>query len=158
MIAFLVFIAILSVLIVVHELGHFIAARRVGVRVEKFSLGFGPQLFKKKNKDTEYLISAIPLGGFVKMAGDSLEEYKGKSDEYFYKSPGERFQIIFAGPFLNYVLGFLFFWFIFFTGYPMLTTKVGGLLDDFGAKKAGLQVGDRIVSRSEEHTSELQSP
>ncbi len=68
MIATLVFLLILSLLIIVHEFGHFIAARRAGVRVEKFSLGFGPQLFKKTVGDTEYSLSLIPLGGYVKMA------------------------------------------------------------------------------------------
>ena len=146
MIATLVFILILSLLIIVHEFGHFIAARKVGVRVEKFSLGFGPRLFRKKKNDTEYLVSAIPLGGYVKLAGDSLEEYSGKSDEYYAKPPGKRFHIIFFGPLLNYILGFLFFWLIFFAGYPTLTTKVGGLLDGFGAKQAGLLVGDKITA------------
>jgi len=146
MIGLLVFIAVLSILIIVHEFGHFIAARRVGVRVEKFSLGFGKVLWKKKSGDTEYSIAAVPLGGFVKMAGDSAEEYKGNKDEYFSKTPGERFKIIFWGPLLNYVLGFLCFWLIFFVGYPTLTTKVGGLLDGYGAKAAGIQVGDKILS------------
>ncbi len=71
MIGIIIFIFILSLLIIVHEFGHFIAARRNGVRVENFSLGFGPQIFKKKKHDTEYSISLIPLGGYVKMAGDS---------------------------------------------------------------------------------------
>jgi regulator of sigma E protease len=146
MFTLLIFIIILSILIIAHEFGHFYAAKRVGVRVEKFSLGFGPQLFKKKKGDTEYSISAIPLGGFVKLAGDNLEEYKGKKDEYFYKAPGERFQIIFAGPFLNYVLGFLIFWLIFVLGYPTLTTKVGDVLDGYGAKEAGIVAGDKIIS------------
>jgi regulator of sigma E protease len=146
MLTFIIFILILSILIIVHELGHLIAARRLGVRVEKFSLGFGPQLLKKKRQDTEYTVNAIPLGGFVKLAGDNLEEYTGKSYEYFSKSPGERFRVIFSGPLLNYVLGFLCFWLIFFAGYPALTTKVGGLLDGFGAKDAGLQVGDKIIA------------
>ncbi|MFA5350117.1 MAG: RIP metalloprotease RseP [Candidatus Omnitrophota bacterium] len=145
MIATLIFILILSLLIIVHEFGHFIAARKNGVRVENFSLGFGPQVFKKKKNDTEYSISLIPLGGYVKMAGDSQSEYKGKADEYFSKSIGSRFQIIFFGPFLNYLLGFLFFWCILFTGYPSLTTKVGGLIDGYGAKEAGLAVGDKII-------------
>ena len=146
MITFLIFIFILGLLILVHEFGHFIAAKRIGVRVEKFSLGFGPQLLKKKKHDTEYSIAAIPLGGFVKLAGDNLEEYKGRSYEYFAQSPGKRFQIIFFGPLLNYILGFLCLWLIFFAGYPALTTKVGGLLDGFGAKESGLQVGDKIIA------------
>ncbi len=146
MLTFLVFIATLSILIVIHEFGHFIAAKRIGVRVEKFSLGFGPQLLRKKKGDTEYSISAIPLGGFVKLAGDNLEEYKGKPDEYFSKSPGERFKIIFLGPLLNYILGFLFLWLIFFVGYPTLTTKVGGLIDGYGAKNAGIQPQDTIIA------------
>ena len=146
MIAVLIFILILSLLIIVHEFGHFIAARRTGVRVEEFSLGFGPQLFVKKVGDTKYSLSLIPLGGYVKMAGDNLLECKGKSDEYFSKSPGKRFQIIFCGPLLNYILGFLFFWVIFFVGYPTLTTKVGGLIDGYGAKIAGIQVADKIIA------------
>ncbi len=129
-----------------HEFGHFIAARKNGVRVEQFSLGFGPLLFKIKKGDTEYNLNLIPLGGYVKMAGDSQSEYHGKADEYFAKSPGRRFQIIFFGPLLNYILGFLFFWLIFFMGYPGLTSKVGGLIDGYGAKEAGLQVGDNIIA------------
>jgi len=122
------------------------AARKNGVRVEQFSLGFGPLIFKIKKGDTEYKLNLIPLGGYVKMAGDVQSEYQGKTDEYFAKAPGRRFQIIFAGPLLNYLLGFLFFWVIFFIGYPSLTSKVGGLIDGYGAKVAGLQVGDNIVS------------
>lgn len=142
----LVFFFILSVLIVVHEFGHFIIAKKMGVRVEQFSLGFGKALFKKKSKGTEYSVSAIPLGGFVKLAGDNLAEYEGKSYEYFSKPPGKRFWIIFFGPLLNYLLGILLFWLIFFMGYPTLTTKIGSLIDNYGAKEAGLQVGDKIVA------------
>jgi len=146
MIAIIIFIFILSLLIIVHEFGHFIAARKNGVRVEHFSLGFGPQVFKKKKNDTEYSISLIPLGGYVKMAGDSQSEYKGNVDEYLAQGIGRRLQIIFFGPFLNYVLGFLFFWCILFVGYPSLTTKVGGFIDGYGAKEAGLIVGDKIIA------------
>ncbi len=146
MMAVLIFILILSLLIIVHEFGHFIAARINGVRVEQFSLGFGPRIFKTKKGDTEYSLNLIPLGGYVKMAGDSQSEYQGKIDEYFNKTPGRRFQIIFFGPLLNYILGFLFFWLIFFMGYPSLTTKVGGLIDGYGAQAAGLRVGDKIVA------------
>jgi len=146
MMATIIFILILSLLIIVHEFGHFIAARKNGVRVEQFSLGFGPQIFKKKKGDTEYSLSLIPLGGYVKMLGDSRAEYKGAPDEYLSKSCGRRFWIIFFGPFLNYVLGFLFFWMIFVMGYPTLTTKVGGLIEGYGAKISGLQVADKIIA------------
>ena len=140
----ILFIFILSALIIVHEYGHLICAQKLGVRVEKFSLGFGPVLFKKKRKDTEYSIAAVPLGGFVKLAGDILEEYKGTPDEYFSQAPGRRFWIVFFGPLLNYILGFLCFWLIFFRGYPSL--KVGGLLEGFGAQEAKIQVGDEITA------------
>src|SRR3989338_1165021 len=146
MISFFITIIILSVLILAHEFGHFVFARRMGVRVEKFSLGFGPRVWGVKAKGTEYCLSAIPLGGYVKMAGDDLGEYKGANDEYFSKKPGKRFWILCSGSLLNYLMGFLLFWLIFFTGYPAPTAKVGGLLDDFGAKAAGLQPGDRILS------------
>jgi regulator of sigma E protease len=144
--AILIFILILSLLIIAHEFGHFIAARLAGVRVEEFSLGFGAQLFAKKIGNTRYSLSLIPLGGYVKMAGDTLLECKGRRDEYFSKSPGKRFWIIFCGPLLNYILGFLLFWFILFMGYPTLTTKVGGLIEGYGAQAAGIQIADKIIA------------
>ncbi|MFH0790011.1 MAG: RIP metalloprotease RseP [Candidatus Omnitrophota bacterium] len=146
MISLLIYLLILGLLIVVHEFGHFIVAKRVGVRVEKFSLGFGPKLLSKKKGDTEYTINAIPWGGYVKLAGDNQGEYKNKSDEYLAKSPAQRAAILFFGPLLNYVLGFLFFWLIFFIGYPAFTTKVGNLIDGYGAKNAGIQIGDKIIA------------
>ncbi len=146
MITLFIFLIILSVLIFVHEFGHFIAARKAGVRVESFSLGFGPQILKKKKGETEYRISLIPLGGYVKMAGDNLEEYTGKSYEYFSKPVGKRFWIIASGSLLNYILGFLCFWFIFFAGCPTLTSKVGGLIEGLGAARAGVEAGDRIIA------------
>jgi len=146
MISFLIFLFILSIIIIAHEFGHFIVAKKIGVRIEKFSLGFGPRLLEKEKNGTQYCISAIPLGGYVKLAGDNLEEYKGEPDEYFSKPPGKRFWIIFTGPLLNYILGFFCFWLVLFWGYPMLTTKVGGLLDGYGAKEAGIQLGDKITA------------
>jgi len=146
MISFLIFLFILSIIIIAHEFGHFIVAKKMGVRIEKFSLGFGPRLLEKEKNGTQYCISAIPLGGYVKLAGDNLEEYKGDPDEYFSKPPGKRFWIIFTGPLLNYILGFFCFWLVLFWGYPMLTTKVGGLLDGYGAKEAGIQLGDKITA------------
>ncbi len=143
---FAIFLLVLSILIVVHEFGHFIMAKRMGVRVERFSLGFGYKLFSKKIKDTEYNICAMPLGGYVKLAGDNLEEYKGDSAEFLAQAPGRRFRIIFFGPFLNYVLGFLSLWLVLFIGYPTIAPVVGGLIDELGAKDAGMQIGDRIVA------------
>jgi regulator of sigma E protease len=146
MIASFIFLLILGLLITIHEFGHFIVAKRLGVRVEKFSFGFGKRILSKKKNGTEYSISLIPLGGYVKLAGDSLEEFKNNPDEYLSKKPSQRAQIIFCGPLLNYILGFLCFWLVFFVGYPTLTTKVGGLIDGFGAKDAGIQVGDKIIA------------
>ncbi|MCM8795718.1 MAG: RIP metalloprotease RseP [Candidatus Omnitrophica bacterium] len=146
MISFFVFLFILGLLIIVHEFGHFVAAKKLGIKIERFSLGFGPQIFLKKKQDTEYCVSAVPLGGYVKLAGDCVEEYKGRPYEYLSKPVGKRFWVIFSGPLFNYVLGILFFGIIFFVGYPTPTTKVGGLLDGFGAKAAGIQIGDRILA------------
>jgi len=146
MISLLVFIFTLGILIIVHEFGHFIAARRIGVKVEKFSIGFGPQIFSRKRGSTEYAISVIPLGGYVKLAGDTQEESKGGRDEYLSRPVIQRAQILFAGSFFNYILGLACFWFVFFAGYPTLTTKVGDVLDGFGAKDAGILVGDTITA------------
>jgi len=146
MISIIVFLFILGLLIIVHEFGHFLIAKRLKVKVEKFSLGFGPQIMSKKMSDTQYCVNAIPLGGYVKLAGDNPQEYRGNSDEYLSRPPKQRAAIVFFGPLLNYVLGFLCFWLIFFLGYPTLTTKVGGLIDGLGAKDAGVQIGDKIVA------------
>lgn len=146
MISVIIFGLVLGVLILVHEFGHFIVSKKLGIRVEKFSIGFGPRLMVRKSGDTEYSLSAVPFGGYVKLAGDSLEEFKHEKDEYLSRPPLERGLVVFFGPFLNYILGFFCFWFIFVAGYPSLTTRVGGVLDDFGAKAAGIMAGDRILS------------
>src|SRR5262247_3695015 len=98
----LAFLFVLGVLVFVHELGHFLAARRIGVRVLTFSLGFGPKLVRTKRGDTEYCISAIPLGGYVKMAGENPDEPRsGAADEFMSKSKWERFQVLIMGPAMN---------------------------------------------------------
>ncbi|HAJ56700.1 MAG TPA: RIP metalloprotease RseP [Candidatus Omnitrophica bacterium] len=139
------FILILSILILVHELGHFIAAKQLKVKVEKFSLGFGPKLFSKKIGDTEYMLCAIPFGGFIKMAGDSSEEFKGRQEEFLSRMPGQRARIIFAGPFFNYVLAFLCLWMVYYLGYPRFSTKIGELVSGLPAETSGMQVGDKVV-------------
>ena len=105
MIYILAFLFVLSVLVFVHELGHFLAARRIGVRVLTFSLGFGPKLLKMQRGDTEYCISAIPLGGYVKMAGENADEPRsGAPDEFLSKTKWERFQVLIMGPVMNIAL------------------------------------------------------
>ena len=146
MITVLTFVVVFGVLIIVHEFGHFIVAKRLGVKVECFSVGFGPCLYKILKNKTLYKINAIPFGGYVKMAGDNLGEHKGRSDEYLSKTPLARGKIIFCGPLLNYLFGFLCFWWIFFVGYPTIPAEIGGVMEGFGAERAGLRKGDRIVS------------
>lgn len=141
------FIAVLSVLVLAHEFGHFITAKRLKVHVQIFSLGFGPKLWSVKKDETEYRLSAIPLGGYVKMAGDEpTERLEGKPYEFLSRSAGDRFKIIFAGPALNYILAFAIFSVIFMFGSPTLTTEVGGFLKDYPAEKAGILVGDKILT------------
>src|SRR4029079_6404124 len=99
------FVFVRVVLIFVHELGHFLMARRIGVRVLTFSLGFGPKLVNVKRGDTEYCISATPLGGYVKMAGENPEDSRtGADDEYLSKGKWQRFQVLVMGPVMNIVL------------------------------------------------------
>ncbi len=146
MVNLVIFMAVLSVLIIIHEFGHFIVAKKIGVKVEKFSLGFGPTILKKRKGETEYSINAALLGGYVKLAGDNLEEWQKKPDEFLSKKPCQRAAVIFAGPLLNYIMGVIFLWLVFFIGYPTLTTKVGGLIDGLGAKDAGIEAKDKIIA------------
>src|SRR6187200_1413157 len=105
MVTILAFVFVLGVLVFVHELGHFLAAKRVGIRVLKFQLGFNPTVFSFRRGDTEYGVGALPLGGYVKMAGESPEEERtGRSDEFLSKTKWERFQVLFAGPAMNLIL------------------------------------------------------
>lgn len=140
-------VIVFSVLILVHEFGHFWMARRVGVRVEIFSFGFGPKLFSLKRGNTEYRISAILFGGYVKMAGDEpAEDRKNQPWEFLSQPVGNRFKILLAGPLVNYLLGFLLFSFIFYIGYPTFTTEIGGLVEGYPAAASGLRAGDKIIA------------
>src|SRR5436189_5769123 len=105
MTSILAFVFVLGFLIFVHELGHFLMARRIGVRVLTFSLGFGPKLLSIKRGDTEYCISAVPLGGYVKMAGENPEDSRtGAPDEVLSKGKWQRFQVLVMGPIMHLVL------------------------------------------------------
>lgn len=147
------FAVTLSVIILVHEWGHFLVARRIGVKVDRFSLGFGPRLFGVVHRGTDYCLCLLPFGGYVKLAGEASDERvktKGHSWEYRSRSVGERFLIVLAGPAINYLLGFFLFFIVFMVGAPVYTSTVGQVLEDFPAAEAGLQVGDQILAIDEE--------
>jgi regulator of sigma E protease len=142
-------LVLFSIIILVHEAGHFLAAKRVGIRVEKFSLGFGPKLFSTKKGDTVYQVCLLPFGGFVKMAGDEYEgEEKEKIEEWEYmgKSPGHRAQVVAAGAINNLILGLLLLIPVFIIGVPGYDgTKIGSFVDGLPAAESGLAVGDEIL-------------
>ena len=144
--ALLIFIIVLGVLILIHEFGHFLFARFFGVGVERFSIGFGPILTRIRGAKTEYCISAIPLGGYVKLAGESIEDQKGEAWEFGSHPIWQRTLIILAGPLANSLLAFLVFWTIFIFGNPTLPNQVGQVSEGYPAQSAGIQVGDRILA------------
>lgn len=153
------FILVLGVLIFVHELGHFLFAKAFGVRVLKFSLGFGSPLVSRKWGETEYLISAFPLGGYVKMygehVGDEVDEHEVKRS-FAHKTVWQRFGIVFAGPLFNLVFAiFVFFMMFSLAGLPepVDTSVIGEVSVDSAAQEVGLQKGDRILSINGEPTT-----
>lgn len=147
----LAFAFVLGVLVFVHELGHFLMARWHGVRVLVFSLGFGPKILKVKRGDTEYAVSAIPLGGYVKMAGENPEEQRtGAPDEFLSKTKWQRFQILIMGPAMNVALAILLLWVVLMQGdqipaYEDQPVVIGLVNADSPAARAGLRPGDLVV-------------
>lgn len=135
-----------GLLIVVHEFGHFVAAKAIGVRVETFSVGFGTKLLSATYGDTEYALSAVPLGGYVKLAGEHPDESEGKPDEFYSKSPGQRAIVFSAGVVFNAVLAVLCFIAAFTVGVPFTEASVGQMAQGGPAWEVGLQRGDQIVS------------
>lgn len=167
-------VIVLGVLIFVHELGHFLLAKMMGVSVEKFSLGFGPKIIGKKIGETEYLLSAFPLGGYVKMFGeggyieggevhnpggvdtapseelpmDTLRELteEEKSRSFAHKPVLARIAIVMAGPLFNLVFAWMIFIVLCMMGVPTVTAKIGEALKDKPAARAGVLKGDVITS------------
>ncbi len=153
MITILAFIFVLGVLVFIHEFGHFIMAKIVGIRVERFSLGFPPRMFGKKVGDTDYCISWIPIGGYVKLSGmidESMEKdsIKGEPWEFMSKPVYQRFLVIFAGPLMNILLALFIF---------SMSTYISGINEPMGAivgnvehgsvvQQTGFQKGDQIIS------------
>jgi len=140
---------VLSFLIFFHELGHFLAARFFGVQVDVFSIGFGKKLYSKMIGKTQWSISAIPLGGYVKMKGQDDSDPTAISDDpdsYTSKKPWQRIVILLAGPFANFLLAFFLYLAIASIGVPKLLPTVGSVGENTPALQAGLQKGDTILA------------
>ena len=145
----LVSLLVLSALIFFHELGHFLAARLMGVYVEVFSIGFGKKLISFHKFDTQWTISAIPLGGYVKMKGQDDSDPTKKSfdeDSYNTKTPIQKIFILLAGPAFNFILAFVFYFLIALSSPPVLSPVIGQVVKDSPAYEAGLESNDTIKS------------
>jgi regulator of sigma E protease len=140
----------LGILIVFHEFGHFLLAKLSGVGVLTFSVGFGPKLLVKKKGETEYALSAFPLGGYVKMVGEDPEEEVSPADiqrSFAHKGLFQRVAIVGAGPGFNLLLAVLLLMIVFlFYGVPVISTQIGSVEKSSPAAMAGIQKGDRIIS------------
>ncbi len=138
---FINFIIIFNLIVFFHEMGHFIMARRHGVRVNEFALGMGPVLFSRTRGDTQYSLRILPLGGFCKMEGE--DESSDNSGSFSNKSPWQRFSIIIAGPIMNFILALILFLTLnTMTGVPSL--NISQVMEG-PAQAAGIEAGDRIV-------------
>lgn len=142
--SFIIFFVILGIMVTVHELGHFLAARMSGVRVDIFSIGFGKAIYKRNIDNCEFRIGLIPLGGFVKLAGDEPEERTGAADEFFSQPKRKRAFIVALGPLFNYILAWFLFIVVFTIGFEAFAPKIGELKEGFPAAEAGLLAGDTV--------------
>jgi regulator of sigma E protease len=142
-------IIVLGILVFAHELGHFLLAKRLGVGVLTFSLGFGRKLIGRKIGETQYQISAVPLGGFVKLIGENPEEAVKEEDRprSFSAQPiWKRALIVSAGPFFNFFLAAVLFFTVNLSGIPYFPPKIGEVSPGLPAEKAGLKKGDLVLS------------
>lgn len=143
-------VVVLGILIFVHELGHFLVAKRAGVGVDTFSLGFGPRLVGIKRGETDYRISAVPLGGFVRMVGENPGEEVAPEDiprSFSHKPLGWRAAIVAAGPVSNLIFALLvYFLVVSVWGLPTLSTLVGDVVAGAPAAAAGVQKGDKVMA------------
>ncbi|WP_149724527.1 RIP metalloprotease RseP [Campylobacter concisus] len=146
---FLVTILAISFLIFFHELGHFLAARTLGVKVNTFSIGFGEKIYTKNIGGTDYCLSAIPLGGYVQLKGQDDTDPKAKNydtDSYNVLSPIKRIYILFAGPFFNFILAFFIYILLGSIGVERLAPSVGHIAEGSAAASAGLAKNDKILA------------
>jgi len=145
---FFTFLIVLSILVFIHELGHFTVARLLGVKVYVFSIGFGKKLITKHYKGTDWTFSLIPLGGYVKMKGqEDLNPALSNNDfdSYNSKTPFQRILILLAGPFANFLLAFVLYIMIGLLGNNHIAPNIGKIVENSPAEKAGLKVGDKIL-------------
>ncbi|MBE6446294.1 MAG: RIP metalloprotease [Alphaproteobacteria bacterium] len=161
------FVLVLSIVVIVHEGGHFLMARLCGVQVEEFSLGFGKELWGRNDKKgTRWKVCLIPLGGYVKMLGDedaaSAQKSTKKLSEkelkktFFMKPLWQRALIIFAGPATNYLLAFILLFGLFFgVGRLVVPPVIGEVMPDSAAQKAGIMVGDKIISINDRQVADF---
>lgn len=146
---FLSAIILLGVIIFIHELGHFLFAKILGVRILKFSLGFGPRIIGKKYGDTEYLISSVPLGGYVKMLGENTDDELSEEDKpYAYNNQPvwKRVIIVSSGPIFNLAFAVFLFIVIFLSGIPTPYPYIGKIVENSPAAKAGFATGDKVLA------------
>src|SRR2546430_8203021 len=153
LVSFLAFAVALGVLVFVHELGHFVVAKRLGILVQRFSIGFGPVVLSHRKGETEYALSAMPLGGYVKMLGEEDENDPAviaAPERAFSTQPARRrAAIVFAGPAMNFVFAFLVYAILFATvgaEVPSHEAPIGGVTSGMAAERAGLKSGDRVVA------------
>lgn len=149
-------VILLGVLIAFHELGHFLFAKALGVRVLVFSIGFGPKIFSYTHNGTEYRLSIIPLGGYIRMFGESLEEelsLEEKKQSFMHQKIWRKSLIAFAGPLFNFILPVILLFFLLLGKEDVLAPRIGNLSLDGVAAKAGLQVGDLVTSVNGEKVS-----
>ncbi|QPH84597.1 RIP metalloprotease RseP [Campylobacter concisus] len=146
---FLVTVLAISFLIFFHELGHFLAARTLGVKVNTFSIGFGEKIYTKNVGGTDYCLSAIPLGGYVQLKGQDDTDPKVKNydrDSYNVLSPIKRIYILFAGPFFNFILAFFIYILLGSIGVERLAPSIGHIAEGSAAASAGLAKNDKILA------------
>jgi len=152
------FVLVLGTIVLIHEFGHFIFAKKAGIYVYEFSIGMGPRLFKwtRKNDETEYSIRLIPIGGFVQMAGEEIEDDKSipKDKKFGSKTFGQKFMAVIAGIMNNFILAIVLLFFIaFFNGAPANKSYVGKIDSNYPAYNSGLKTGDRILKVNDKSAS-----
>ncbi len=152
------FIIILGVIILIHEFGHFIFAKKAGIYVYEFSIGMGPRIFKwtRKNDETEYSVRLIPIGGFVQMAGEEIDDDESvpRNKKFSVKTFGQKFMTVIAGIMNNFILAIVLFFIVaLFNGAPQNKAIVGKISKDYPAYTSGLQENDQIIKLNGKNAS-----